>query len=74
MKMQKSRLRPLTLRNALLSAAVALGLVACGHESTQAPTSTATPTPITRAFSDQAALGAGKFAANCAACPGVTLD
>ena len=74
MKMQKSRLRPLTLRNALLSAAVALGLVACGQESTQAPTSTATPTAMTSAFSDQAALGAGKFAANCAACNGVNLE
>jgi len=74
MKMQKSRLRPLTLRNALLSAAVALGLVACGQESTQAPTSTATPTAMTSAFSDQAALGAGKFAANCAACHGVNLE
>ncbi|MDG2162928.1 MAG: PQQ-binding-like beta-propeller repeat protein [Gammaproteobacteria bacterium] len=72
--MQKSRLRPLTLRNALLSAAVALGLVACGQESTQAPTSTATPTAMTSAFSDQAALGAGKFAANCAACHGVNLE
>ncbi|MDG1795014.1 MAG: PQQ-binding-like beta-propeller repeat protein [Gammaproteobacteria bacterium] len=74
MKMQKSRLRPLTLRNALLSVAVALGLVACGQESTQAPTSTATPTAMTSAFSDQAALGAGKFAANCAACHGVNLE
>ena len=74
MKMQKSRLRPLPLRNALLSAAVALGLVACGQESTQAPTSTATPTAMTSAFSDQAALGAGKFAANCAACHGVDLE
>lgn len=74
MKMQKSRLRPLTLRNALLSAAVALGLVACGQESTQAPTSTAIPTAMTSAFSDQAALGAGKFAANCAACHGVNLE
>ena len=74
MKMQKSRLRPLTLRNALLSAAVALGLVACGQESTQAPTSTATHTAMTSAFSDQAALGAGKFAANCAACHGVNLE
>lgn len=74
MKMQKSRLRPLTLRNALLSAAVALGVVACGQESTQAPTSTATPTAMTSAFSDQAALGAGKFAANCAACHGVNLE
>jgi len=58
----------------LLSAAVALGLVACGQESTQAPTSTATPTAMTSAFSDQAALGAGKFAANCAACHGVNLE
>ena len=74
MKMQKSRLRPLPLRNALLSAAVALGVVACGQESTQAPTSTATPTAMTSAFSDQAALGAGKFAANCAACHGVNLE
>jgi alcohol dehydrogenase (cytochrome c) len=74
MKMQKSRLRPLTLRNALLSAAVALGVVACGQESTQAPTSTAIPTAMTSAFSDQAALGAGKFAANCAACHGVNLE
>lgn len=74
MKMQKSRHRPLPLRNALLSAAVALGLVACGQESTQAPTSTATPTAMTSAFSDQAALGAGKFAANCAACHGVNLE
>ena len=74
MKMQKSRLRPLPLRNALLSAAVAFGLVACGQESTQAPTSTATPTAMTSAFSDQAALGAGKFAANCAACHGVNLE
>ena len=74
MKMQKSRLRPLPLRNALLSAAVALGLVACGQESTQAPTSTVIPTAMTSAFSDQAALGAGKFAANCAACHGVNLE
>ena len=74
MKMQKSRLRTLPLRNALLSAAVALGLVACGQESTQAPTSTAIPTAMTSAFSDQAALGAGKFAANCAACHGVNLE
>ncbi|MDG1180209.1 MAG: PQQ-binding-like beta-propeller repeat protein [Gammaproteobacteria bacterium] len=74
MKMQKSRLRPLTLRNALLSAAVALGVVACGQESTHAPTSTAIPTAMTSAFSDQAALGAGKFAANCAACHGVNLE
>lgn len=74
MKMQKSRLRPLPLRNALLSAAVALGVVACGQESTQAPTSTAIPTAMTNAFSDQAALGAGKFAANCAACHGVNLE
>ncbi len=72
--MQKSRLRPLPLRNALLSAAVALGVVACGQESTQAPTSTAIPTAMTSAFSDQAALGAGKFAANCAACHGVNLE
>ncbi|MDO7656822.1 MAG: PQQ-binding-like beta-propeller repeat protein [OM182 bacterium] len=74
MKMQKSRLRPLPLRNALLSAAVAFGLVACGQESTQAPTSTAIPAAMTSAFSDQAALGAGKFAANCAACHGVNLE
>ena len=74
MKMQKSRLRPLPLRNALLSAAVALGVVACGQESKQAPTSTAIPTAMTSAFSDQAALGAGKFAANCAACHGVNLE
>ena len=74
MKMQKSRLRPLPLRNALLSAAVTLGVVACGQESTQAPTSTAIPTAMTSAFSDQAALGAGKFAANCAACHGVNLE
>jgi len=74
MKMQKSRLRPLPLRNALLSAAVALGVVACGQESTQAPTSTAIPTAMTSAFSDQAALGAGKFAVNCAACHGVNLE
>ena len=74
MKMQKSRLRPLTLRNALLSAAVALGVVACGQESMHAPTSTAIPTAMTSAFSDQAALGAGKFAANCAACHGVNLE
>lgn len=74
MKMQKSRIRPLPLRNALLSAAVALGVVACGQESTQAPTSTAIPTAMTSAFSDQAALGAGKFAANCAACHGVNLE
>jgi len=74
MKMQKSRLRPLPLRNALLSAAVALGVVACGQESTQAPKSTAIPTAMTSAFSDQAALGAGKFAANCAACHGVNLE
>jgi alcohol dehydrogenase (cytochrome c) len=74
MKMQKSRLRPLPLRNALLSAAVALGVVACGQESTHAPTSTAIPTAMTSAFSDQAALGAGKFAANCAACHGVNLE
>ena len=74
MKMQKSRLRPLPLRNASLSVAVALGLVACGQESTQAPTSTATPTAMTSAFSDQAALGAGKFTANCAACHGVNLE
>ncbi|MDA8616942.1 PQQ-binding-like beta-propeller repeat protein [Gammaproteobacteria bacterium] len=72
--MQKSRLRPLPLRNALLSAAVALGVVACGQESTHAPTSTAIPTAMTSAFSDQAALGAGKFAANCAACHGVNLE
>ena len=74
MKMQKSRLRPLPLRNALLSAAVALGLVACDQESTQAPTSTAIHTAMTSAFSDQAALGAGKFTANCAACHGVNLE
>ena len=74
MKMQKSRLRPLPLRNALLSAAVALGVVACGQESTHAPTSTAIPTAMTSAFSDQSALGAGKFAANCAACHGVNLE
>ena len=74
MKMQKSRLRPLPLRNALLSVAVALGLVACGHESTQVPTSTVIPATMTSAFSDQAALGAGKFAANCAACHGVNLE
>ena len=74
MKMQKSLLRPLPLRNALLSAAVALGVVACGQESTHAPTSTAIPTAMTSAFSDQAALGAGKFAANCAACHGVNLE
>jgi alcohol dehydrogenase (cytochrome c) len=74
MKMQKSRLRPLPLRNALLSAAVALGVVACGQESTHAPTSTAIPTAMTSTFSDQAALGAGKFAANCAACHGVNLE
>ena len=74
MKMQKSRIRPLPLRNALLSAAVALGVVACGQESTHAPTSTAIPTAMTSAFSDQAALGAGKFAANCAACHGVNLE
>ena len=74
MKMQKSRLRPLPLRNALLSVAVALGLVACGHESTQVPTSTVIPATMTSAFSDQAALGAGKFAANCAACHGVDLE
>ena len=74
MKMQKSRLRPLPLRNALLSVAVALGLVACGNESTQVPTSTVIPATMTSAFSDQAALGAGKFAANCAACHGVNLE
>ena len=74
MKMQKSRLRPLPLRNALLSLAVALGLVACGQESTQVPTSTVIPATMTSAFSDQAALGAGKFAANCAACHGVNLE
>ena len=74
MKMQKSRLRPLLLRNALLSVAVALGLVACGQESTQVPTSTVIPATMTSAFSDQAALGAGKFAANCAACHGVNLE
>ena len=74
MKMQKSRLRPLPLRNALLSVAVALGLVACGHESTQVPTSTVITATMTSAFSDQAALGAGKFAANCAACHGVNLE
>ena len=74
MKMQKSRLRPLPLRNALLSAAVALGLVACDQESTQAPTSTVIHTAMTSAFSDQAALGAGKFTANCAACHGVNLE
>ncbi len=74
MKMQKSRLRPLPLRNALLSVAVALGLVACGQESTQVPTSTVIPATMTSAFSDQAALGAGKFTANCAACHGVNLE
>jgi alcohol dehydrogenase (cytochrome c) len=74
MKTQKSRLRPLPLRNALLSVAVALGLVACGHESTQVPTSTVITATMTSAFSDQAALGAGKFAANCAACHGVNLE
>ena len=74
MKMQKSRLIPLPLRNALLSVAVALGLVACGQESTQVPTSTVIPATMTSAFSDQAALGAGKFAANCAACHGVNLE
>lgn len=74
MKMQRSRLRPLPLRNALLSVAVALGLVACGQESTQVPTSTVIPATMTSAFSDQAALGAGKFAANCAACHGVNLE
>lgn len=74
MKMQKSRLRPLPLRNALLSVAVALGLVACGQESTQVPTSTVIPATMTSAFADQAALGAGKFAANCAACHGVNLE
>ena len=74
MKTQKSRLRPLPLRNALLSVAVALGLVACGHESTQVPTSTVIPATMTSAFSEQAALGAGKFAANCAACHGVNLE
>ena len=74
MKMQKSRLRPLPLRNASLSVAVALGLVACGQESTQVPTSTVIPATMTSAFSDQAALGAGKFAANCAACHGVNLE
>ena len=74
MKIQKSRLRPLPLRNALLSVAVALGLVACGQESTQVPTSTVIPATMTSAFSDQAALGAGKFAANCAACHGVNLE
>ena len=74
MKMQKSRLRPLPLRNALLSVAVALGLVACGQESTQVPTSTVIPATMSSAFSDQAALGAGKFAANCAACHGVNLE
>lgn len=74
MKMQKSRLIPLPLRNALLSVAVALGLVACGQESTQVPTSTVIPATMSSAFSDQAALGAGKFAANCAACHGVNLE
>ena len=74
MKMQKSRLRPLPLRSALLSAAVALGLVACGQESTQEPTPSVIPAAMTSAFSDQAALGAGKFAANCAACHGVNLE
>jgi len=74
MKMQRSRLRPLPLRNALLSVAVALGLVACGQESTQVPTSTVIPATMSSAFSDQAALGAGKFAANCAACHGVNLE
>lgn len=74
MKMQKSRLRPLPLRSALLSAAVALGLVACGQESTQEPTSSVIPAAMTSAFSDQAALGEGKFAANCAACHGVNLE
>ena len=74
MKMQKSRLRPLPLRNASLSVAVALGLVACGQESTQVPTSTVIPATMTSAFSDQAALGAGKFTANCAACHGVNLE
>ena len=74
MKMQKSRLRPLHLRNTLLSAAVALGLVACDQESTQEPTSLVIPAAMTSAFSDQAALGADKFAANCAACHGVNLE
>ena len=72
--MQKSRLNPLPLRSALLSVAVALGLVACGQKSTQAPTLTGTTAAITSAFADQAAVGAGLFAANCAACHGVNLE
>lgn len=74
MTMQKSRLNPLPLRSALLSVAVALGLVACGQESAQAPTSTGATAAITSAFTDQAAVGAGLFAANCAACHGVNLE
>lgn len=74
MTMQKSRLNPLPLRSALLSVAVALGLVACGQESAQAPTSTGATAAITSAFTDQAAVGADLFAANCAACHGVNLE
>lgn len=74
MTMQKSRLNPLPLRSALLWVAVALGLVACGQESAQAPTSTGATAAITSAFADQAAVGAGLFTANCAACHGVNLE
>ena len=74
MTMQKSRLNPLPLRSALLWVAVALGLVACGQESAQAPTSTDATAAITSAFADQAAVGAGLFTANCAACHGVNLE
>lgn len=74
MTMQKSRPNPLPLRSALLWVAVALGLVACGQESAQAPTSTGATAAITSAFADQAAVGAGLFTANCAACHGVNLE
>jgi alcohol dehydrogenase (cytochrome c) len=73
MKMQTSLQKPSFLRSALLCLLLAIGLAACNEAPVQ-QIETSSADSLSSPFGDQAAVGAEKFAANCAACHGANLE
>ncbi len=73
MKMQRSRQKPNFLRSALLCLPLAIGLAACNEAPVQ-QIEISSADSLSSPFGDQAAVGAEKFAANCAACHGANLE
>jgi mono/diheme cytochrome c family protein len=73
MKMQTSRQKPSFFRSAILCLPIAFGLAAC-NEAPEQESENISADSLSSPFGDQAAVGAEKFAANCAACHGANLE